>query len=190
MKTFVSNSNMTKIVEKLKLYSTNEAQSRFTDEEKAKLESLENYQLPIASDNVAGGIKLGSGLNIDENGVASVGKAGSVDWANVEGKPEMNSYATDAELAEAIKDFTTKSYVDNLVEAVYHFKGSVVDENALNNIIDASVGDVYNIESTGMNAAWTGTEWDNLGSVVDLSEYIKIADLNEMTDEEINALFV
>lgn len=74
-------------------------------------------------------------------------------------------------------------------KSAYHFKGSVVDEDALNDIIDANVGDVYNIESTDMNAAWTGTEWDNLGSVVDLSEYIKITDLHEMTDEEINALF-
>ena len=34
------------------------------------------------------------------------------------------------------------------------------------------VGDVYNLEDTGMNVAWTGEGWDKLGSVVDLTPYL------------------
>ena len=51
--------------------------------------------IPIASDTVLGGIKVGAGLAIDE-GVVSVDagsvEAGSVQWENVKGKP--SAFAT------------------------------------------------------------------------------------------------
>lgn len=50
-----------------KTLSTND----FTNEDKAKLVSLENYTLPIASAETLGGVKIGENLNIDENGVLS-----------------------------------------------------------------------------------------------------------------------
>ena len=37
------------------------------------------------------------------------------------------------------------------------------------------VGDVYNVEDTGDNYAWTGTAWDKLAGTVDLSGYLTIA---------------
>lgn len=40
--------------------------------DKTKLDSLSNYTLPIADSTTLGGIKIGSGLNIDSNGVVSV----------------------------------------------------------------------------------------------------------------------
>ena len=43
----------------------------FTTALKTKLESLENYTLPIASDNTLGGIKVGTGLSINQNGELS-----------------------------------------------------------------------------------------------------------------------
>ena len=48
-------------VEEGKGLSTND----FTTALKTKLESLENYTLPIASDNTLGGIKIGTGLSIN-----------------------------------------------------------------------------------------------------------------------------
>jgi len=36
---------------------------------------------------------------------------------------------------------------------------------------DLTVGDVYNVESTGDNYVWTGTVWDKLGGDIDLSGY-------------------
>lgn len=47
-----------------KQLSTND----FTTEEKEKLDSLENYTLPMASADALGGIKIGKNLAIDENG--------------------------------------------------------------------------------------------------------------------------
>lgn len=40
--------------------------------DKTKLDSLSNYTLPIADSSTLGGIKIGSGLNIDSNGTVSV----------------------------------------------------------------------------------------------------------------------
>ena len=70
-----------------------------------------------------------------------------------------------------ITDAYTKTEVDAKVSSVYKYKGSVANENALPTEGQV-VGDVYNLEDTGMNVAWTGEEWDNLGSVVDLTPYL------------------
>ena len=45
--------------------------NNFTTLEKNKLNSLVNYSLPIASNAVLGGVKIGTGLSIDANGVVS-----------------------------------------------------------------------------------------------------------------------
>lgn len=50
--------------------STNAGVMSATD--KRKLDSLSNYTLPVADSSTLGGIKIGSGLNIDSNGTVSV----------------------------------------------------------------------------------------------------------------------
>lgn len=65
----------------------------------------------------------------------------------------------------------TKQYVDNAVAAVYKYKGSVANYAALPSS-NQVVGDVYNVEDTGDNYAWTGTDWDKLAGTVDLSGYL------------------
>ena len=51
--------------------------------------------------------------------------------------------------------------------SVYKYKGSVADNGALPE--EAEPGDVYNVESDGMNYAWNGTAWDALGMNVTLA---------------------
>lgn len=70
-----------------------------------------------------------------------------------------------------ITDAYTKTEVDAKVSSVYKYKGSVANESALPTEGQV-VGDVYNLEDTGMNVAWTGEGWDNLGSVIDLTPYL------------------
>lgn len=70
-----------------------------------------------------------------------------------------------------ITDAYTKSEVDAKVASVYKYKGSVANEAALPTE-DLTIGDVYNLEDTGMNVAYTGEGWDKLGSVVDLTPYL------------------
>lgn len=62
----------------------------FTSAYETKLKGLENYTLPTASAETLGGIKVGAGLQISEQGTLSAtggGTADSVDWENVQDKP-------------------------------------------------------------------------------------------------------
>lgn len=62
----------------------------FTQAYQTKLDSLKNYVLPIASVETLGGIKIGAGLQISDQGVLSVtggGVADAVAWENVTDKP-------------------------------------------------------------------------------------------------------
>lgn len=58
----------------------------------------------------------------------------------------------------------TKTEVDNKVNSVYKYKGSVETFSALPTD-DLIIGDVYNVLDTGINYAWTGILWDDLGGV-------------------------
>lgn len=62
----------------------------FTAAYESKLNSLKNYTLPTASAETLGGIKVGAGLTISEQGTLSAtggGTADSVAWENVQDKP-------------------------------------------------------------------------------------------------------
>lgn len=51
--------------------------------DKVKLDSLSNYTLPTADSSTLGGIKIGSGLNIDSNGTVSVDNLSSGGSSNI-----------------------------------------------------------------------------------------------------------
>lgn len=72
--------------------------------------------------------------------------------------------------ADAAED-RAKAYADTLIASVYKVKGSVQSMNALNAVSNPSVGDVYNVQSTGMNYVYTEDGWDSLGGSIDLSNY-------------------
>lgn len=59
---------------------------------------------------------------------------------------------------------------------IFHWKGSVATLAALEQIQNPEIGDVYNVEETGANYAWTGTEWDKLSETIDLTPYDLKAD--------------
>lgn len=177
----------------------------FTTAEKEKLTGLKNYTLPAAADTTLGGVQIATtedpvptntALKVDASGKAfvdwseapkaSASDAGliklggtfkvnadtgavdvdpaklsgvaSVDWSAIQNKPDI---ATKADLT-----------------SVYKYKGSVATFSVLPT--DAATGDVYNVESDGMNYAWTGTEWDALGMTLTIST---------ITDDQIEALF-
>ena len=93
-----------------------------------------------------------------------------------------------AEVSKKV-DFQT---LKGSISAAYVFKGSKKTKQELDGVATEGlrVGDVYNVEADGMNYAWTGTAWDALGGITDLSEYMKTADLVAITDEEINNICV
>lgn len=78
--------------------------NNFSDTDKSKLDSLNNYELPIASASILGGIKLGEGLTSEADGTVNVtggggsgengatftpdvSDAGTLSWTNDKGLP-------------------------------------------------------------------------------------------------------
>lgn len=121
-----------------KALSTND----YTNEEKQKLAGLNNYELPKASKEILGGIKVGAGLTIDGEGNLSAtggGEADSVNWENVVGKPTKLSefendskFQTDVEVSAAVSPKADKTYVDEQLatkadKSHTHVKADITD---------------------------------------------------------------
>lgn len=123
-------------------------------------------EAPQASATQAGILKLGGSLKQNEDGTVDVDTehVGShdVSWSDIKDKPDL-----------ALKTDIT---------SVYKFKGNVAtyDDLPSAGTEGLEVGDVYNVEATGMNWGWTGTVWDALGEIFEISR---------ITDEQIDALF-
>jgi len=71
-----------------------------------------------------------------------------------------------------ITDAYTKTEIDGKLTSSMHFKGTVANYEALSNITNPSVGDMYNALDTGSNYAYDGTNWDKLSENIDLSNYV------------------
>lgn len=107
------------------------------------------------------------------------------DWVNGKNYLTMASldgYAKTSEIPTKVSQLTdassyaTTEYVDNKVSSVYRYRNSVANKDALPKTGNMT-GDVYNLEDTGMNVAWNGTSWDELGSTVDLAPYALKTDI-------------
>lgn len=101
-------------------------------------------------------------------------------WAMQSSKPsyafsELTSHPTTIN-DYGITDAYTKTEVDGLVSGVLHYKGAKANTSALPNSGNA-IGDVWHITSDGSEWAWDGTEWQELGSTVDLSGYLQTGDI-------------
>lgn len=99
-------------------------------------------------------------------------------WAKESTKPTYTASEVGAIPASDADTFAKKSELTN----VYKYKGSVA---AFANLPAEgnTAGDVYNVESSGMNYAWTGTTWDALGEIFEI-ESITNAEIDAITAEE------
>lgn len=106
-------------------------------------------------------VNVGTGLKIENNKVVveSAPTATEVDWSGILNKPQL-----------ALKSDIT---------GIYTYKGSLTNLAAIEAVAEKSVGDVYNSEETGMNYAWTGTEWDGLGMALQV-EAISTEEIDEI----------
>lgn len=94
------------------------------------------------------------------------------------GNPVKSIVGNNSGLTYTLADSTTKSVTldDMGLGVVYKSKGSVPTFNDLPTS-GRHIGDVYNVQSTGDNYAWTvDNTWDSLGGIVDLSDYSKKED--------------
>lgn len=122
----------------------------------------------VLKDELADYVKVDElGAYIDENELAS----------------ELSAYPTNETLQEALDAYATNDDLETLrgeVTGVYHYRGSVANLEELQTIEEPSAGDVYNLEDTGMNAAWTGEQWDEFGTITDLSNCLMKEDVESI----------
>lgn len=160
-----------------------------------------DYELPTASSDTLGGVKVGAGLAIN-GGVLSAtggGTADSVDWSNVQNKPtNVSAFTNDAGYLTAVpSEYITETELDTAINSkissVMTYKGTVANYTDLPS--NASVGDTYNITNksdnnkAGDNAVWNGTSWDVLSGTIDLSSYVQSSDLTEISNSEIETIW-
>ena len=149
----------------------------FTDNLKTKLEGLSNYNDTEIKTSIENKVDKVTGKGLSTEDFTSEEKtklAGLSNYNDTEIKTSLNSKANSA-------DVYTKSEVDNKVSSIYKYKGSVANKEALPTE-NLTIGDVYNLEDTGMNVAYTGEKWDELGSTIDLNNYYtKTETITELT---------
>lgn len=115
----------------------------------------------------------------------------------ISGGLATNTYVTNTLANYYTKSETyTQSEVDSAISSAvtsaYKYKGSVATIQDLPSS-GQTVGDVYDVQATGVNYAWNGTTWDALGSYVDTSLYWtnqtgQTNTLEAMTVAEINTI--
>lgn len=115
---------------------------------------------------------------------------------------DLTGYAETSDIPTAVSELSNdsgyqtasdvSSAISSAVASAYKFKGSVATVNDLP-ASGNETGDVYDVQSTGVNYAWTGTAWDALGQYVDVSVLWtsttgQANTLEAMTVAEINAI--
>lgn len=155
-----------------------EANASFLGKEATAVSASKLNVANVGSERKPVYFKDGIPVEITDLDVGKVTEATKADTANTATSAAQDGAGNNIVATYRTKaDSYSKNEVDAKVSGIYKYKGSVSSESALPNT-DRTVGDVYNIETTGMNVAWTGTAWDALGSTVsvDLSAYITIED--------------
>lgn len=135
-------------------------------------QDLNGYQLKITSTN-----KLSADLLSEGSTNKLVSATEKSTWNEKANKATTLS-------GYGITDAYTKTEVDDKLSSVYKFKGTIESIDSLptsGNVI----GDVYNLEDTGANYAWTGTGWDKLSETIDLSGYATKTELDDKVDKVI-----
>lgn len=108
-------------------------------------------------------IQLPDGTILKINTVPTAGTTGQVlrKKSDEDNDLEWASIDSNNDLVSRIES------LENKTNSVYTYKGSLESIDVLP--VEASIGDVYNIESNGANYAWNGTEWDKLSETIDIS---------------------
>lgn len=156
------------------------------DKRYLKKSDYKAYVLPIASATKLGGIKVGSGLSINSEGVLT---ANVQAWSSLTGKPFSSVNTT---------DFTTTSGILSINNATWAKKSDVFNSlsgyytkeqvnNLLSNLKKATITVVPTLPATGSEGIiylvgtsapyeqyiWEGSAWMGLGSTkIDLSNYV------------------
>ena len=101
--------------------------------------------------------------------------------------PTNNNQLTNGAGYQTASDVSTA--INNALSAAMTYKGTKATVDALPTTGNKT-GDVWHVTADGGEYAWSGTEWEELGSVMDLSDYVEDTDLVAITSSEINTICV
>lgn len=167
----------------------NDIEGFLTDNEILELLNDNNYakKSDIPEEQDLSGYALNSDLDNYALNSTLNNYALNSDLVNYALASDLNNYVQ----TSALEDYATDDDVEalrGLVTGVYHFRGSVPNLEALQAIENPGEGDVYNIADTGMNAAWTGSVWDEFGTQVDLTPYLLKEDVEAIPMDEVERI--
>lgn len=151
-----------------------------------QLESIGGvYTLPKASATELGGIKVGAGLNISEEGTLSAtggGTADAVEWANVIDKPtKLSQFTNDLEFIDKtvsnLVNYYDKTSIDQMIGQIAALSVQKVDELPAENIKTNVIYLVAKAGTTGSDLyteyMYIDNKWEILGDTsIDLTNYL------------------
>lgn len=182
-KSYVDNSLMNKV-------DVVSGKSLVSDTEISKLSTLSNYELPKSSTSVLGGIKIGSGLSIDSNGVVSASGV-SVDLSGYQQKNDINLNTTDKTIVGGINEI--KGLVDNKSNVAHtHTKSQITDFPVIP-IVDVTKSyvdsqDSLKVDKVANKSLVSDTEITRLSTVVNYTH--PTTHLPSIITQDINNRFV
>lgn len=151
-----------------------------------QLESIGGvYTLPKASATELGGIKVGAGLNISEEGTLSAtggGTADAVEWANVIDKPtKLSQFTNDLEFIDKtvsnLVNYYDKTSVDQMIGQIATLSVQKVDSLPVENIKTNVIYLIAKAGTTGNDLyteyMYIDNKWEILGDTsIDLTNYL------------------
>ena len=161
--------------------------------DKNKLDSIaygaNNYTLPIASATALGGIKLGSGLSVTNDGTVSVSAdvvAGAVQWDSIENKPNVAILDGNNEFVSDDGNIRTIISGDEF-RVLYRVNPT---QNMWNEVL--TTGDNY-IQTNGIKMFGGGDSHHTFttnGEIFDLSKLVNTSDIQSISTDELNVILV
>ena len=99
--------------------------------------------------------------------------------------PTNNNQLTNGAGYQTASDVATA--ISSAMTTVMNYKGT---KAAVANLPSTgnTKGDVWHVTATGGEYAWDGTEWQELGSTIDLSGYVQSSEVVAITSTEINTI--
>lgn len=200
---FVSKANIAYLVEKLKAFFVTDVTVSGATITVTKGGTPTSKTIPNATASANGlmtsgdksklsGIAQGAQVNVIEG--VSVGDTA----AAIEGKTvKLPAYPSKVSQLNNDSGYQTKAQMDAAIAGlgkVLNWKGTKATFADLPTTGNKA-GDTWNVTAehgntpAGTNYTWSGTDWDPLGGTIDLSGYVEAADLQPLTDEEIDAMF-
>lgn len=101
--------------------------------------------------------------------------------------PTNNNQLTNGAGYQTASDVTTA--INTALSSAVTYKGIKATVEALPTTGN-KVGDMWHVNADGGEYSWNGTSWDELGSIIDLSDYVEDTDLVAITSTEINTICV